>query len=374
MFKKLTVFLLMVSMILGTAVAMANNEDDDDNTEPEHPLVNTQWQLSVIKGESPLSDVMVTLAFDEEGNVFGTGGCNHYNSTYTVDGINLTFGGIASTRMLCSDGGISEQEAAFFSMLEAVDRYELVTKDMLDFFTDDELTLEFLRLPSLDNTKWVLNTFNDNGLVEDSQITLEFDDEGMLGGLASCNHYGGSYEVDGQVLSLGDLFSTEMACMGEGLMDQEAAYLQTLGKVNRYVINNFTLRLLTPEGDVLWFDQVHDLLGTSWKLETIGGEPAIGERSATIYFEQFDHSYGNASCNTFNATYEVMDEGKIIFGIVISTMMACADDLMTQEFNYQAALYGAYAYEVSDDQLTIHYIADDEERELVFSSFVPETE
>jgi heat shock protein HslJ len=374
MLKKITALLLVISVISGAIVVSADDETAEPTPEPAHELANTEWQLNTIGGSSPVQGVWVTLVFDDEGKVTGAGGCNGYNASYTVDDAEITFGPAASTRMFCQD--VMEQESAFFQGLANANRYELFTKDMLGLYADDELLMDFIRLPSLTNTQWELSVLNGEAVVQDSKITLNFDDEGNLNGTAGCNHYGGSYEANLQAITLDGVFSTEMACMDEDVMTQEFEYLQALSRVNHYDIqSNFIMRLKSDDGDELIFERVHDLLGTNWQLETIGGAPVVGDRIATIYFEQFDHAYGDTGCNVFNAFYEVLDEGKIIFGIVTSTLMACEDDVMAQEFSYQAALYGAYAYELADEQLTIRYLVDDVENELVFSALaVPTTE
>lgn len=371
MLKKLTIIMLLVSAILGTTVAMADEESGDV---PSDDLANTQWNLSTIGGQSAILYHLVTLNFDDEGRVNGTGGCNFYNSDYTVDGDMIKFGLIASTRMMCMEDGIAEQETAFFDALESATRYE-VYNDLLMIHYGDNQVLDLIRAVSLDNTQWELATLNQDGLVENSKITLQFDEEGNASGSAGCNRYGGSYTVSNSNMTFDALFSTEMACE-EALMEQESAYLETLSKVNTHHYNtlNFSLILKTPDGGELWFNQVHDLLGTAWKLDSLGGQAVVGDRPVTLIFDEFDHAYGQV-CNVYNSSYEVLGEGKIIFGIVTSTMMMClGDDVMEQENAYQGALYGAYGYTLSDDQLIIHYFADDEEKELIFSPFATEPE
>jgi heat shock protein HslJ len=52
-----------------------------------------------------------------------------------------------------------------------------------------------------------------------------------VGGKAGCNQYGATYSVAGEGLVVSDVFSTEMACEPD-LMEQEAAFLDALGKVS----------------------------------------------------------------------------------------------------------------------------------------------
>lgn len=87
---------------------------------------------------------------------------------------------------------------------------------------------------SLVGTTWVLESYNDTPPIAGTQPTITFE-EGQVSGTASCNHYGGGYEVKGDSIRFESLFSTEMACMEpEGVMEQERAYLEMLGAAERF--------------------------------------------------------------------------------------------------------------------------------------------
>ncbi len=62
---------------------------------------------------------------------------------------------------------------------------------------------------------------------------------------------------------------------------------------------------------------------------------------------------GNASVNTYNATYSTSAEDAITFGPGATTMMAGPEPLMAQETNYLAALQDARAYSVSAEKLEL---------------------
>lgn len=86
-------------------------------------LTGTRWVATQINnGTGGVASVVagstVTAIFSEDGNVAGSGGCNDYNGTYTVDGSNITFGPTKSTKMACADEAGNAQEAAYFAALE----------------------------------------------------------------------------------------------------------------------------------------------------------------------------------------------------------------------------------------------------------------
>ena len=101
---------------------------------------------------------------------------------------------------------------------------------------------------TLKGTEWVLNSLNDNALIEDKQITLRFGDTSIEGS-GGCNTYGGSYTASEDSLSLSDVYWTEMACMEpEGIMEQEQAYFQALNAAVRYRVDGDRLEVYDEAG------------------------------------------------------------------------------------------------------------------------------
>ncbi len=109
-------------------------------------------------------------------------------------------------------------------------------------------------LVALEDTLWTLVSYGDpsnpQGVLEDSEITAEFDSaEGTVNGSAGCNNYFGSYEVDGETITFDPLGSTMMACPEpEGIMDQETAYLAALGSAVTYHIEGDRLEMRNADG------------------------------------------------------------------------------------------------------------------------------
>ncbi|MBM3116684.1 META domain-containing protein [Jeongeupia naejangsanensis] len=73
--------------------------------------------------------------------------------------------------------------------------------------------------------------------------TLNFAADGRISGFAGCNRYFGQYTQNGDALKIGSVATTRMAC-DPAVMKQEAAFLQTLGQVQRFsVADDGTLTL-----------------------------------------------------------------------------------------------------------------------------------
>jgi len=74
--------------------------------------------------------------------------------------------------------------------------------------------------------------------IEDVDILLTFKEEGELEGNAGCNTFTGRYVTDGTDIAFRDLVVTRLSCQEpEGIMDQEALFLQRLEQVEEYRIN-----------------------------------------------------------------------------------------------------------------------------------------
>jgi putative lipoprotein len=108
-------------------------------------LAGTQWQLESIREAPVVAESVVTLAFGPENAASGTGGCNNFNGTYEVDGEAISFSPLVSTMMACVDGGISEQEAAFFEALQGATRYQ-ASGDQLTIWYGDGQALTFMSI------------------------------------------------------------------------------------------------------------------------------------------------------------------------------------------------------------------------------------
>ncbi len=88
--------------------------------------------------------------------------------------------------------------------------------------------------------------------MEGTALTLKFED-GTLGGSAGCNSYGGNYEVNADQLTTGEIASTLMACMDDGVMKQESLYLAVLGNAQFFTLSESELRISSSDGGELVF-------------------------------------------------------------------------------------------------------------------------
>ena len=59
-------------------------------------------------------------------------------------------------------------------------------------------------------------------------VTVKFEAGNRLGGSASCNSYGGTFQMDGSSFSVGVITHTTMACADARPMQQETTFLRAL--------------------------------------------------------------------------------------------------------------------------------------------------
>ena len=103
---------------------------------------------------------------------------------------------------------------------------------------------------SLEDTKWILQSYGESGnpkdMITDTEITAEFvSSEGTVKGSAGCNSYFGGYELEDSQLSIpGPMGATEMYCAEpDGVMNQEQEYLATFQLAESCEINGDELRI-----------------------------------------------------------------------------------------------------------------------------------
>jgi heat shock protein HslJ len=90
----------------------------------------------VLEGEpvAGVTEAKATIAFAEEGNVQGYGGCNRFFGGYRLEGDLITFSAIASTRRYCEE--TMAVEDALFMALGKVTKLK-VSGEVLTLLSED---------------------------------------------------------------------------------------------------------------------------------------------------------------------------------------------------------------------------------------------
>jgi heat shock protein HslJ len=109
----------------------------------------------------------------------------------------------------------------------------------------------------LAGTSWELVSLNGKELIEGTTITLEFS-ETYLGGEMSCNGYGGSSDggkyikKNNGTFQLGDPFAVtvQLCTEPEGIMEQEAAYIEALMDATHFRLVENRLEIMNVDEGV----------------------------------------------------------------------------------------------------------------------------
>lgn len=104
---------------------------------------------------------------------------------------------------------------------------------------------------ALDGTEWRLAEWSvSSASATDFEITLTFDD-GIVGGQAPVNSYGGPYDARPDGTFRADSISSTLMAGEERANSVEAAYLSLLQQVRRYAVDGDELTLSDARGNQL---------------------------------------------------------------------------------------------------------------------------
>ena len=219
---------------------------------------------------------------------------------------------------------------------------------------------------TLAGTTWMLTAYAgaDGTMVDvrpNTEITAVFSEDGSLSGNSGCNSYNTSYTVADNNISISEQIAATMMMCPEPVMQQETAYLAGLTAATTYEISDDTLTLVDASGNpvaVFSVQQSASLTGVEWVVTGYNnGKEAVvsvlNGTTITAVFNEDDTVSGNASCNTYNAPYE-LDGSNITIGVGMTTMMACPEaGIMEQETAYLAAITTAATYSIQGDTLEL---------------------
>ncbi len=86
-------------------------------------LTGAQWTVGEIDGEPFAGADRPSFAVSNEGQIFGTTGCNRFTGAFSINGEGgIAIGALATTRMAC-DNALMKQEQAFLQALDASEAF-----------------------------------------------------------------------------------------------------------------------------------------------------------------------------------------------------------------------------------------------------------
>lgn len=218
------------------------------------PLVGTVWNLNTLNGSDLVPNTSITAEFFEEGLVAGFSGCNNYSAAYEVAGNNITFNmsPVATTLKACPEP-IMDQESQYLATLASTTTFETTEDELaLSDAGGNPVAVYAAVNQDLTGTAWQVISYNNGtggvvSVINETQITANFAEDGQLAGNASCNDYFGPYETEDNNISMGPFGTTRKLCP-DPVMDQEGQYLVALESAATYKFDGMTLNVRTADG------------------------------------------------------------------------------------------------------------------------------
>ncbi|MCL4267484.1 MAG: META domain-containing protein [Anaerolineae bacterium] len=356
----------------GTAVETVEEVvEEPDTAVSDDPLSGTLWSLVSLQNTAGETvDVLpgseVTIEF-QDGGYGGNAGCNRYFGSYQIDGSNLSLGVAGSTEMFCMPEELTNQEGSFLAALGLVSQFEQDGGQLTLADKDGNVVLTFTakQPATLTDMTWLGISYNNGrdavvSALAEAQITAVFAADGTLSGSTGCNNYTTSYTTDGNNITISEQIATTRRACDQPRAEQEAAYLAALPQATTYSISGDRLELRAADGALL-ADYVAQpptsLSDNTWLVTSYnsGGQATvsvISEMRLTAVFAADGTVSGNGGCNSFSGTYTT-DGRNITISPLVSTMMACQEDVMQQETAYLAALQSAATYQLMGDTLEL---------------------
>lgn len=133
-----TLITSLAAVLLMTACSNSKNMSTTNK-----PLYDTKWLLKEIvnNGSTEQVNTKAFIRFDQaKASAGGNGSCNSFGSNAAVNGSEVKFSNIFSTKMYCE--AVQQIENKFLGSLEQVNNYK-INGNMLSLYKDKELLLQF---------------------------------------------------------------------------------------------------------------------------------------------------------------------------------------------------------------------------------------
>lgn len=195
-------------------------------------------------------------------------------------------------------------------------------------------------------------------LAPQTELSVEFTEDGRLIASAGCNMMQGEVDTaDGTLTVEGGLSTTQMGCDAAlHAQDEFVGGVLSANPTWELTGGRLTIRTGTTVFDMAQKDETkRDLEGTTWVLDTlVEGQAAssmpAGAPEVTLVFDG-KKVVAETHCNGYTAEYTVAGD-TITFTPGMSTLMACAPEIMQGEAAVADALRDEVTYEITADRLT----------------------
>jgi heat shock protein HslJ len=250
----------IAAVVLAAVAACTQPEQADDVVADSGALslADSHWIVERLGAESGPSLASLTLGFTGSNHVDGHDGCNAFAGDVTLTGSSLRISDrLAGTMMACADPIEARARSYRVALLQARSyRLRGASLELVD--QAGNVLVILAPVPqSLAGSNWEAISYNNGSqavvsLIAGTTITAQFGADGRVTGNTGCNTYFAGYMITGDVIAIDAPGSTRRACMTpDGLMAQEARFLQSLASATRYRVSGNRLELRNSSGALL---------------------------------------------------------------------------------------------------------------------------
>lgn len=198
-------------------------------------------------------------------------------------------------------------------------------------------------------------------LVPDTHVSLTFEGD-TIAATAGCNNMSSTWSLEGDVLVVGQMAQTMMACEPSALMDQDTWLQSVLTSRPTLALDGDTLTVTARGATLTMVDEAtvnppQQLEGPTWTVQEINTSNAsatvrAGVRTPTLTFQGGTVAV-DTGCNTGSGGYTLGD-GTVTFGPIATTRMACTNPAGNQvEQQVLTVLTGTATYTIKGATLTL---------------------
>lgn len=226
-------------------------------------LNKTEWALQSLSGWHGTSPAKLprpaTLAFNGD-NVNGNDGCNLFNGIYTQTGktnsLRIPTDKMMSTMMACM-GDVDKLSRHYLQALDRTVAYQLNGNALTLKDAHGRKLATFTKpATALPGTQWQVQDYHNGhqGIISSqntARMSVNFDKQGGVTGHAGCNQFFATYthNPSNNSIRISQIGSTKMFCQQpEGVMLEEAQFLQALGRAKTYRRSGAGLTLFDAQG------------------------------------------------------------------------------------------------------------------------------
>lgn len=130
--------------MVGPIIALRRIRERSGGVPMAVSLWGTSWRLEDLVGSGVLDEARATLTFPEPGRTLGNGSCNSFRGPVTIEGDQITFGALATTRMACPEA-VMHQEDRYLSALAGATTFRVEGRFLYLETAEEELPLRFVR-------------------------------------------------------------------------------------------------------------------------------------------------------------------------------------------------------------------------------------